>query len=71
MSEHNRHHRECDDTCTFDCGRCKGRAKRTLTFEVEIAKRDKYKVLHCQADALYALKEIGVVVTNVRNEPRD
>lgn len=63
--------RDCDDTCTFDCGRCKGRVKRRLVIDIEVAKNNTHKVLHCGVDAVHALKEIGVVVINCRNEPRE
>lgn len=64
-------HRECDDTCTFDCGRCKGRVKRRLIIDIEVPKNNPYLILHYPTELPDFLRGAALVVTTIRNEPRD
>lgn len=61
----------CDDTCTFDCGRCKGRVKRRLTIDIEVPKYNTHLILHYPSELPNFLMGAGLLVTTIRNEPRE
>lgn len=63
--------RECDDTCTFDCGRCKGRVKRRLVIDIEVPKHNTFLILHPPTELWDFLRGAQLVVSSIRNEPRE